>query len=879
MKKNNSLTRVLLAAILLMDVSTAQNVPITIPHKVDHKPFWKVNGSSQDPDPVVVGQDVTVTWKIEASTGYHTDSYNEGDPVPTSEPMHVWGIKNYNGAINGDTHNFTLVKTFRARRGDVHDWSLGQAWCQDPCDGTTEYLGEGPPNVFHILNTEPAPPNTGGDPDDTTDPIGGISGGGETSDEAPDQGEVDLPNEIVDPQSYVQDPARGSVPTHSAAYLFIKKTDLTDPAMVGSNDVTLDVVHRIVTINNPDERDLEGSLKLELESGVATDYVIFRKNPLTGAGEQITLPFTMNITEPGHEGDGVHDWHAGTESFIFRRTGNGPLKLKYSVDPTEGSVLKTASLWLLSVELDVNDDGDYTDPCDGLATYLPGYVGDTAVLHKAGKSFMDSQYDGPQRMRLILPGIGSAKVDSATFKIVSPSNLSGFCGNGSLPNESPILPYNDFSFTSVSDSSLISEISGNIESDKIWAPIYCKDYGAWCEVEITLRKNGVSLTSSPIRLTLPNDSNGDKIADCWQDAQINAWNNQYGTNRLYTNAERNKMKPDANNKYPDDEEADFDGPSVGHPAMAAAGDGLSVLEEYRGFILDGGPTITASQVGPHKRLSAVRKELLVECSEETDIPSPANLQQNANMAAGLYNLKLLMGSVSGFYNGPNGADIDLYWCRDDFKRGNMVYYGLPWPPQNHLAFFKDGVPLAYTVSNPPPSVAGYANIHHDRYLFQNDRSQHDVCYGSKYSDGYPHMANMNRNDLLSQFVKLNMLTRNGLVHIPPDIVHIQADTQNAFNILAQGVPDAEYQGSFIFVNGIAEEGRFKSPSALYNQTQFDGVLAWATAHELSHMIGNPDTTTPGSLMGSTAGTVISAVSFINSEIQQINLRARLSVKK
>ena len=110
-------------------------------------------------------------------------------------------------------------------------------------------------------------------------------------------------------------------------------------------------------------------------------------------------------------------------------------------------------------------------------------------------------------------------------------------------------------------------------------------------------------------------------------------------------------------------------------------------------------------------------------------------------------------------------------------------------------------------------------------------------------------------------------------------MHIEANTNLAFMTPASGTPDVEYQGAFIFANSIAEEGRFSSTQELYDATKFEGVLAWATAHELGHIIGNPQGTTPGSLMGSNAGTVIGAVSFIASEIEQINLRARLSVKK
>jgi len=182
----------------------------------------------------------------------------------------------------------------------------------------------------------------------------------------------------------------------------------------------------------------------------------------------------------------------------------------------------------------------------------------------------------------------------------------------------------------------------------------------------------------------------------------------------------------------------------------------------------------------------------------------------------------------------------------------------------------------YHLADPPPPVAGYANIHHDRYLFANERPVHDLRYGDQYR-GHPHMALVNRNDRLWRFVELNFLTRNGVIHNTPDIVHIETGSNHAFNVSAAAVP-AWYQGSFIFVNGIAEEGRFSDHPALYGEAQFAGVLAWATAHELSHMIGVEDSSTPGSLMGSTTGTVINDVSFIDSEIQQINLRARLSVE-
>ena len=119
------------------------------------------------------------------------------------------------------------------------------------------------------------------------------------------------------------------------------------------------------------------------------------------------------------------------------------------------------------------------------------------------------------------------QMKTATFKILNPTSYYGFCGNaiatgGTSTDDAPNSGA-DFSFEAAKDT---REIAGTIEANRIWAPIYCKDYGAWCQVEITLQKNGVVI-GGPTLITLPLDTNGDKLADSWQDAQNLKWNAQF----------------------------------------------------------------------------------------------------------------------------------------------------------------------------------------------------------------------------------------------------------------------------------------------------------------------------------------------------------------
>ncbi|GAA5131063.1 Ig-like domain-containing protein [Luteolibacter yonseiensis] len=85
------------------------------------------------------------------------------------------------------------------------------------------------------------------------------------------------------------------------------------------------VDHSIVTTDTPRERDLKGKLTLTAQSG----------DPSIVSMGDYTLGTPVDITEPGHEGEGVHDWHRGSERFTVTALKKGSLTLKAEVDPDE----------------------------------------------------------------------------------------------------------------------------------------------------------------------------------------------------------------------------------------------------------------------------------------------------------------------------------------------------------------------------------------------------------------------------------------------------------------------------------------------------------------------------------------------------------------
>jgi hypothetical protein len=331
---------------------------------------------------------------------------------------------------------------------------------------------------------------------------------------------------------------------------------------------------------------------------------------------------------------------------------------------------------------------------NSLATYLPGYEAGIAKLH-TGDSFENNSYIGPQQLTLIIPGIDPAIADAATFRILNPTSYEGYCGNalistGTTPADDAKNREDDFSFAADGDD---RETEATVADGAIRAPIFGKDYGAWCEVEITLRK-GTAVLGPPFTITLPLDRNHDKLADIWQHSEVGRWNQQFRLKQ----GDPNWIDPQDSTVWwrifgsLGAELADSDGDTGPMPAMTDKGDDLPACDEYRGFFLDGGPNCSTPA---HRRLSVARKELLVECSEMEGIgwvggsimvPGFADPGNDANAFAQAYSLTATMSAVASFYakeGPPSGgspkyfpeAALDMWWVRDslDDDANNVVY--------------------------------------------------------------------------------------------------------------------------------------------------------------------------------------------------------------
>ena len=149
---------------------------------------------------------------------------------------------------------------------------------------------------------------------------------------------------------------------------------------------------------------------------------------------------------------------------------------------------------------------------------------------------------------------------------------------------------------------------------------------------------------------VPLDDDNDLIADSWEKEQVREWNTQYGTNET--------VGTDFFGKTDDKELRDPDGATntdggANLPAHKAAGDSLTVFQEYRGYILDYDPH---GFVGGHIRLGTHEKDLLVETDLMENVP---HMPSVADMRG------ILTNTADGFIDSADGAGIWMYYVIDE----------------------------------------------------------------------------------------------------------------------------------------------------------------------------------------------------------------------
>jgi hypothetical protein len=429
----------------------------------------------------------------------------------------------------------------------------------------------------------------------------------------------------------------------------------------------------------------------------------------------------------------------------------------------------------------------------------------------------------------------------------------------------------------------------------LWVPVYCKDYGGFARLEIAAGPAG-GTPGPAVAINLPFDANGDQLADHWQHLQnFSRWNAQFpgqprrGRDRADLDLHlpvdaAGHPAPDARpDGYADDEKADSDGwgPSV---PMAGAGDGLSVLQEYRGYLLDGGP---AGAGFAFRRLSIARKELLVECSEMEGIRTvggDGDAQGTGNQActnAQQFLLATTMESVAGFFGDPGvGFEMDLHWVRDPLNdtTGLVIYGdGSERPAYKHTGKYID--------EHEPEAEPrdGWLSVVHDTRLIYEGNSQ---VWQNFYLGLSISAQNGNRNPACDDFVKLLVMGRKGKVRNDGCMVAWRDGSESEARDENSGENMGfQRHGAWIFVNSLAEKLEWPTPA------HFLDSVASAIAHELGHLVirgsNHPPMTAsdhlvdeigmplPGYLMGPANG--LTGLAAHPVELGHLNLRHRASI--
>ena len=350
----------------------------------------------------------------------------------------------------------------------------------------------------------------------------------------------------------------------------------------------------------------------------------------------------------------------------------GPDSFIYDVQDASSTVTSaTVDVYVIRIDLDVNNDGDLDDAVDGVENYLPGYVGEDDVL-STGDSLATVQYLG-QELQLIIEGLGTdAGVQQIEFELFDFTTYEGYSENTSDVTIEGSDKDNDFSFDSVIDDNLfvllpgmtLAADKGEMEVNRGIVKLTAKDYGAKTTVRITVRGTW-AIPVKVFEVELPQDSDKDNLSDGWEYIHRLDWNSQYGTSETGFGLFSAKPLELIDTELPDaDAMSNTDG-GRNLPAHQRAGDRLFVFQEYRGFVLDGGGFEgdgSNGHSGGHKRLSPVHKELLVEVDSMVfkDGATPGIVHGSNSLID-----TALATASKGFSNKDKGSGILMYWVRSE----------------------------------------------------------------------------------------------------------------------------------------------------------------------------------------------------------------------
>jgi hypothetical protein len=385
-------------------------------------------------------------------------------------------------------------------------------------------------------------------------------------------------------------------------------------------------------------------------------------NDHTSTEHPATMPITLVA---GQLYDIKMEYYENTVDAVAQMSWSSPLQAKQIIPATQ--------LYAQRFDLDVNANGSLDDvvngvPIDGVNNYLPGYEGDVNKLW-TGLSARSGQCTGGQQMRLMVDGIGTqlAGVRKIEFVITSTSSYEGYASNSSGSGSEPLLASQDYSFdlyankasATITRTSTVGQDGGEMDATKTWVNFYCKDFGgaATVEARVFVQDGAGEKLARTITIKVPRDDDNDGLADKWEVEMAAQRSNQYGLPE-YSAATALGLW----NLLDDDNELpDPDGVGPGRDRLVddkESGDAHTVLEEYRGYILDGGGFDGAGANGifaGHIRLDPSRKEMLVE----VDRTATLNHVPGGDLSG------IIQGASKIFSQADRGAGIFMYYLFDE----------------------------------------------------------------------------------------------------------------------------------------------------------------------------------------------------------------------
>jgi len=452
-------------------------------------------------------------------------------------------------------------------------------------------------------------------------------------------------------------------------------------------------------------------------------------------------------------------------------------------------------------------------------------------------------------------------IESVRHRLLDVTRHNGFCENAAT--ETTGTGYDDVSFLPAFNS---TNATAYIEGSSARQTLYCRDYGGYCSVVTDFIGTNntviIAFTNQMPNVTPQALANGDHISDYWRTVMNQQWAAYgLGTSSSALGKGQDAQPAKLGNARTDDK-------NLSH---GAAGDGLTVWQEYRGFVVGG----SKDRIGTHHTtLSPYRKSLLVQVMAEDDYSAGigTGAAVNPNVNWGAFNVNAIMQDVAKFYSNPtNGLGIDLYWTVTKFTM----------PTESHtytngefvVSLYKHTGTnyLYYNMSGGQAITNGTAWIYRDDRLKREDRLKHNEVFGEVYVD-WGLFVQHNRNDTeLKDFVKLILPSRVGMRE--EDGTYTMEPETHALNKCTG--PILESRGARVDIVNISEEQYLKTQTHI-SATNFVDLIKYCIGHELFHLIGGTDRkNNPGYISG--PPSPFGGLKAYQEELLEVNLPARFSI--